>query len=57
MLKDNRLINCEMLLVLGFYKLSYVAVKMTGIFCLSEPIVRIEAIINASSQVDARLFS
>lgn len=55
MLKDNRLINCEMLLVLGFYKLSYVAVKMTGIFCLSEPIVRFEAIINASSQVDARL--
>lgn len=55
MLKDNRLINCEMLLVLGFYKLSYVAVKMKGIFCLSEPIVRIEAIINASSQVDARL--
>lgn len=57
MLKDNWPINSEMLRLLGFHILSYVAVKMTGIFCLSEPIVKMEAITNASSQVDAHLWS
>lgn len=57
MLKDNRLISCEMLKSFVFFKLSNVAVRMTGIFWRNEPIVEIQAIMNASSQQDARLRS